>query len=339
VQRTALLLLEKTLRFKPTASETVPEQDLQLRRQQLQQDLQRSRALTLSLFEDVDPESFCHQAHSDFSPVGWHLGHIAFTEALWLLERGADQPPLFPQYRQLFAADGLPKEQRTQLPGFSAINAYLAAVRGQVLERLETAPLATEEWLWHWLIQHESQHCETIRWVLQLQRPCPAGWMGPLPTSPAVAADSAGSKMVLIATGACELGNDSLDALDNERSVHTVELPGFWLDQFPVTQGQYQGFIEAGGYRDPRWWSPAGWRWLQEHPVSHPLYWTPEAANHPVCGVSWYEADAYARFVGKRLPTEAEWEKAASWNPVTAQRQRYPWGTAAAKRPLWMPIP
>jgi len=325
--------LEKTLRFKPTFFEA-GFSPVATRRQQLRDDLLRSRALTLSLFETVDADTFCHQAHPDFSPVGWHLGHIGFTEGLWLLEPGADIP--FPDYRRLFAADGLPKNQRTQLPPFAEICQYLEAIRMRVLERLETVPLMEEEWLWWWLIQHESQHCETISWVLQLQRRSKTGqrpsrtsaWGGPL-ASQGTGTDPFASPMVRVEAGPFEQGNDSLDALDNERSVHTVNLPTFWLDRFPVTQGQYQSFMEAGGYRDPRWWSAAGWRWLQENPVSRPLYWQPDAADHPVCGVSWYEADAYARFVGKRLPTEAEWEKAASWNPATAQRQRYPWGEAS----------
>jgi len=320
-----LLLLEKTLRFKPTASETSLS-PVETRKHQLRHDLLQSRALTLSLFEAVDADTFTHQAHPDFSPVGWHLGHIGFTEGLWLLEPGATETSS--DYRRLFVADGLPKNQRTQLPPFAEICQYLEAVRTRVFDRLETAPLAEEEWLWRWLIQHESQHCETISWVLQLQRSPTPAWGGPLPSQVANA-DPFASDMVRVEAGPFEQGNDSLDALDNERSVHTVNLPTFWLDRFLVTQGQYQSFIEAGGYRDPRWWSAAGWRWLQEHPVSHPLYWRPSAADHPVCGLSWYEADAYARFVGKRLPTEAEWEKAASWNPATAQRQRYPWGSAS----------
>lgn len=307
-------------------SEAILNRDLPAQKRQLQQDLLRSRAHTLALVEGIDPETFCCQAHPDFSPIGWHLGHIAFTEGLWLLEHAGKRPPLFPPFRQLYAADGLPKDRRTQLPTWAETWDYLAAIRTEVLAFLDSAPLAEQEWLWRWIMQHESQHCETISWILHLHRLRTSTWLGPLPASPVAPAEPEVTPMVLVPAGASEQGNESLDALDNERMVHPVDLPAFWIDRFPVTQGQYQAFIDAGGYRNPQVWSPEGWRWLQEHPVSQPLYWRPDAADHPVCGVSWYEADAYARFMGKCLPTEAEWEKAASWNPVTNKRQRYPWG-------------
>lgn len=314
------------------------------RRHQLKQQLVQSRADTLALFEGIDRETFCRQAHSEFSPIGWHLGHIGFTEALWLLEKCAGLPSPLPHYRHLFAADSLPKNKRTSLPTLAEILNYLNAIRAQVLQYLELAPLDQQEWLWRWLIQHESQHSETITWVLHLQRQSTA-WTGQLnprrhwsdnvsdkaltQTADASRSEIVESDMIRIEAGDFEQGNDSIDALDNERQVHSVYLEPYWIDRYPVTRRQYQTFMEAGGYTDPSWWSPAGWTWLQTHPVSQPLYWnTTQAEDHPVCGVSWYEADAYARFVGKRLPTESEWEKAASWDPVTTRQQIYPWGEA-----------
>ncbi|WP_390883530.1 SUMF1/EgtB/PvdO family nonheme iron enzyme [Kovacikia minuta] len=136
--------------------------------------------------------------------------------------------------------------------------------------------------------------------------------------------------LIQIPAGYFNSGNDSIDALDNERPVHQIYLDTYWIDRDPVTCAQYRQFIAAGGYQDACWWSPEGWQWLQSAQITHPLYWKdePEWEQHPVCGVSWYEADAYARFVGKRLPTEAEWEKAACWSPLTNHHQTYPWGEA-----------
>lgn len=294
-----------------------------VRRQQLQQWMTDCRAATLALFAEMDDRIFRYQAHADFSPVGWHLGHIAYTESLWILQHCAQQPP-DRQYQRLFVADGLPKTERQNLPPRSVIQDYLSDVRERVFAYLETAPLDQDERLWRWLLQHESQHNETIVLLLQLLDALPA-------RSPDCGfAISDQPDMVPVAAGFVELGSESLDAIDNERPMQRLWLPEYWIDRYPVTCEQYREFMAAGGYRDDRHWSEAGWAWLQQHPVSQPLYWTDSSAfdRHPVCGVSWYEAEAYANFVGKRLPTEAEWEKAARFDPQTGRSRSYPWGEA-----------
>ncbi|NDJ17325.1 SUMF1/EgtB/PvdO family nonheme iron enzyme [Myxacorys almedinensis] len=298
------------------------------------QTIQACRHATLALFEDVDYEIFCRQAHPDFSPIGWHLGHIAYTEALWILQRLAGYPPVFSEYHCLFAQDGLSKCDRVYLPPIAEVVDYLDTVRSKVLTYLDSAPFEHQERLWRWLLQHESQHAETIAMVLALtqatdkrsilitQTPDRAeGGSGDL--SRAIAGE-----MVFVEAGYFEQGNDAVDAIDNERPIQSVYLEDYWIDRYPVTCRDYRFFIQAGGYDDPRWWSEEAWKWLQTSQTRHPLYWVDDPRNddHPVCGVSWYEANAYAQFVEKRLPTEAEWEKAASWNPTLQERLLYPWG-------------
>lgn len=284
--------------------------------------LHECRLGTLKLVEGIDRETLCAQPHPDFSPVGWHLGHIAFTEAYWLLEECGGQEPIFPEYRLLFTADGLPKAKRAELPSLEFILDYLAIVRSQVFQYLETAPLEKQERLWRFILQHECQHGETIALVLQLHRfedtttdlPIFSS-ISPLPVSE-----------IEIPAGEFSMGNDTLDAMDNERKIHRRYLDRYWIDRHPVTCSQYRQFMEAGGYHKAKWWSPEGWDWLKHNLVHQPLYWIddPSFDNHPVCGVSWYEAEAYCNFVGKRLPTEAEWEKAASFD--NGKTRSYPWG-------------
>jgi len=288
------------------------------------------RSGTLTLFEGMDNTTFCRQAHLDFSPVGWHLGHIAYIESLWLLEHSAGMRSLFPEYRQLFVADGLPKTQRVNLPCLGEIRQYLDTVRAKVLDYLTIADLEQQERLWRWLIQHESQHSETIVFVLQLQH-----WNSELGIQGLMRSPNPShtleQEMIEIPAGEFEQGNNSIDALDNERSRHRVYLETYSIDRYPVTCEQYRAFIEAGGYQTPHWWSQSGWEWIQSQMVTQPLYWTNNPAwdYHPVYGVSWYEAEAYARFVGKRLPTEAEWEKAASWDATAGCCRTYAWGEEA----------
>jgi ergothioneine biosynthesis protein EgtB len=309
---------------------------IQFCREAIREALIICRRKTLELFteiEQVQAESdiwrgttlnsdiFCQQVHPDFSPIGWHLGHIAFTEAYWILERLANYQSFFPQDHRLFAADGLPKAQRQNLPNLAVIQDYLDNVRSKVLTYLETAPVEKQERLWRWLIQHESQHSETISFLWQLHR-----WQNKIISiTTAIAGISLNTStvdspdMIKISSGEFLMGSDAIEAQDNERPAHKRYLDTYWLDRYPVTCRQYQEFMAAGGYQNRQYWSKEGWQWLQLNPVSQPLYWldSRDWDNHPVCGVSYYEAEAYANFVGKRLPSEAEWEKAASWQETT----------------------
>jgi gamma-glutamyl hercynylcysteine S-oxide synthase len=324
-------------------------------------DLQQCRRGTFQLFADIAYDTFCRQAHPDFSPVGWHLGHIAYTEDLWLLQRCAGLQPVFPEYHKLFAADILPKKERVYLPAQAEVECYLDAVRKKVLDYLEVAPIDQQERLWRFIIQHESQHCETVAFVLQMQKkkegrakkekgthntdfdtdtqikdlqqeksqrekgilmpdvPLPIPhYQFPITNSPEIE----------IPAGEFYMGSDAVEALDNERSRHLCYLETYSIDRYPVTCSQYQNFMTNGGYQNSQWWSAEGWKWLQSHPVDRPLYWSENPAfnHHPVCGVSWYEAEAYCNFIEKRLPTEAEWEKAASWDTKNQIKYTYPWG-------------
>jgi gamma-glutamyl hercynylcysteine S-oxide synthase len=337
--KTAFYRSEMTLKFKSTpynatfvgsASHSVPTATQNQRREQIKHWMERCRAATLAQFATVDYDTFCRQAHADFSPVGWHLGHIAFTESLWIVEHLAGKKPSLADYRQLFAADGLSKDLRVHLPTFAEVCEYLEQVRSQTFAYLNTAPIDEQERLWLWLLQHESQHSETIALVLQLQQVngyCSFGeWYVHPPA--VVTQPLQATEMVEIPAGDFWQGSDAIAAQDNERPRHLVHLETYWIDRYPVTCAQYRTFMEAGGYCNSEWWSEAGWQWLQMNPVEKPLYWLADAVwdNHPVCGVSYYEAEAYARFCGKRLPTEAEWEKAASWHPQLQEARVYPWG-------------
>lgn len=290
--------------------------------------MEKCRQGTLQMFANIDYATLSARPHPDFSPIGWHLGHIGYTEALWLLEKCAGMPPLFPENRQFWAADGLPKEQRRKLPTLPEILEYLELVRSKVFFYLERTPFEEEERLWWFLLQHESQHCETIALVLAMQQLADG-------SDELLGVDRSTVKPSLpealeIPAGEFSLGCDSINAMDNERSLHRVYLKTYFIEPYPVSCAEYYRFMEALGYSDRRWWSPEGWEWLQANPVDAPLYWRSELArsDRPVCGVSWYEAEAYCNFAGKRLPTEAEWEKAASWVPATGTKRTYPWGEA-----------
>jgi iron(II)-dependent oxidoreductase len=187
------------------------------------------------------------------------------------------------------------------------------------------------------VIQHEHMHDETMLATLQLK-----GDEHPLAMLPVLSAPPASYGEVLIDGGPFVMGTDEEPwAFDNERPAHVLDLPAFYIDVAPVTNAEYAEFIEAGGYDEPRWWTGKGWAWRVEADLRAPEFWSrdgdawsvlrygkrvPLPPDEPVQHVCWYEADAYARWAGRRLPTEAEWEKAARFDPATGRSRRYPWG-------------
>jgi iron(II)-dependent oxidoreductase len=221
--------------------------------------------------------------------------------------------------------------------GTDAVLSYMAEVRRRstfVLGEVDLSPssdrLNADGFVWEMVIQHERQHNETMLQTLQFAEP--GVYRPDRAALPGVAAE--GPELVEVPAGRVEVGaGHGGFAYDNERPRHVVELDAGRIDRTPVTNAAFAEFIEAGGYRRRGLWSAAGWDWRVRERAEGPLYWSgrehrsfdrvaPVDGAQPVMHVSWYEADAYARWRGKRLPSEAEWEAAAG-------AARYPWGDAA----------
>ncbi len=298
-----------------------PERSEARRRTQFRAALEACRAGTASLFVDLSEREYRSQVRPGYSPLGWHLGHIAFTEAMWLLHTAAGRDLPRPDLEPVYHVRGTAKARRgAVLPPRREACDYVRRVREAVLGVLETAPVARQERLWRFVLQHEAQHSETSTVIRSLWRE--------RRTPPACdQADAAGPiELVGVPAGPAWLGNDTPDALDNEGAPGVAELRDFAIGRYPVTQAQFAVFMAAGGYDDPRWWSDAGWAWCRRHGVRGPLHWRADAPHHPVCGASAYEAEAFCAFHGLRLPSEAEWEKAAAWDPAAGAARIYPWG-------------
>ncbi|MDA0702887.1 MAG: SUMF1/EgtB/PvdO family nonheme iron enzyme [Proteobacteria bacterium] len=281
------------------------------------------RAHTLSLFEDIDDTLFRTQPDPGFSPIGWHLGHIALTEGLWLLRDSAGLALPYPEYEDYFHVERLAKPLRVGVLGKDAVLAYGEAVRADLFRRLDEAPLddPIELRRWHFVLQHEAMHDETITFLRTLlgARPEAPGW--PPSSRPP------GEAMVEVPAGRVLMGSADSVAMDNERVPSNVAVPGFRIDVYPVTQADFSDFMAEGGYRRAEFWSDAGRAWLEASGIEHrPLHWREGCTDHPVSGVSLHEAEAYASWAGKRLPSEAEWERAAAASLDGEDDAPHPWG-------------
>jgi gamma-glutamyl hercynylcysteine S-oxide synthase len=302
--------------------------------------LEESRRRTLGLLAPVPDAAQREQVSELMSPLCWDLAHIGHFEELWLIRELAGAAPTDAGYDDVYDAFKHPRRDRPALDildadGARAFDADVRARAFDVLDEIELDggdPLLAGGFVYGMVVQHEHQHDETLLATLQLMddftHPAADGADEATPPPTTVLPTE-----VLVPAGAYELGTDTDPwAYDNERPAHIVELAPYRIDTTAVTNAAYERFVEAGGYDDPAHWTEAGWAWRKEADLVAPEFWAratdgawlrrrfgrtePVPPDEPVQHVCWYEADAYARWSGARLPTEAEWEVAAQGTPL-----------------------
>jgi iron(II)-dependent oxidoreductase len=303
-----------------------------------------ARQRTEQLLDHVDDTRLMAQHNTLMSPLTWDYAHAGVYQELWLVHELTSEPFINEQYVHLYDAFENPRRVRGSLPLMSReqVKAYRDRVDERTLEILASVdldadnPLLREGYVYQTVIEHEHMHDETILQALQL---LPGGYRPEIPCKdpgrPVVL------DMVAVPAGRYPIGSAEPAPWDNEHPRREVELEAFRIDRFPVTNAQYQAFIEEGGYERREFWSDAGWTWRTETGASAPQFWRFDDAqwmtdrfgygvgvdwDQPVMHVCYYEAEAYARWAGKRLPTEFEWEVAAAWDPQLGRARRYPWG-------------
>jgi iron(II)-dependent oxidoreductase len=298
-----------------------------------------TRERTLALVAPVADDDL-ERVHSTLmSPLVWDLGHIAAFEDLWISHRFGGRPLLREDLADVYDAFETPRAQRGDLPFLNPAEAhgYLAEVRERSLEVIAERGVG-DGVVPELIIRHEQQHTETMLQTLALAR---LSGYGLGERAPVVAEDSlTGLELVAIPAGECTIGADREGfAYDNERPRHRTEVRGFMIGRTPVTNATYLRFMQHGGYERREWWSDEGWLWKEDYGVTRPGGWTadrsaewrlsalePLAPDQPVVHISWFEADAFARAYGLRLPTETEWEKAATWDHEMGIARNQPWG-------------
>ncbi len=301
-----------------------------------------ARDRALALIDDLDDEQVMGPQLATVNPLLWEIGHVTWFQENFVLRRFAGEGPYRPEVDSLYDSIAIPHEVRWDLPVFSRedTRAYLENVRERIQDLLRLRKLnAAETYLLLLTIYHEDMHTEAFTYTRQTLEYAPPRFMeitaAPVKprTSPSDEVEIPGGRFNL---GACA---EAPFAFDNEHIAHPVDVSPFALDRDAVSQGDFLRFLDAGGYENREWWSDAGWAWRKAEDVLHPLYWrkeddgawsrrwfdrwSPLAAANPMINVNWFEANAYCAWVGRRLPSEAEWEMAAAG---AGPKRMYPWG-------------
>lgn len=317
------------------------------RKQQIAADLDEARRRTHALLAPLDDERLTTQYDQLMSPPVWDYAHIGVFEELWLVQRLSGAPPMDEELMVTYDAIETPRvvRGRRELLDRPRAGEYVRQVRERTLALLEEVdldaedPLLRDGFVYDLVVQHEHQHDETMLQTIQLT---PGRYRETLPALPdAPSGLATGAEMVGVPAGRYPIGSDAHEPYDNEHARHEVELAAFEIDRFPVTNGAFQEFMADGGYEREELWSRDGWEWRFVFGVQSPEYWRwerpcwlttryghvqPVDPRLPVSHVSYFEAEAFATWAGKRLPAEHEWEVAAAWDPAIGRSRRYPWG-------------
>ncbi len=308
-----------------------------------------ARRTTLALCDDLS-DAQLQVPHLDIvNPLIWEIGHVAWFQENWILRHLGKVPDACADTDELYDSMAVAHPSRWDLvlPTRAKVLDYLARILDCILERLPDGPLdADDAYFYRLVLFHEDMHAEAMAYTRQTLGYAAPSWVDwPQPAPPAPGGD------VAIPGGRFRLGAepDAPFAFDNEKWAHDVDVEPFSIARRVVTKGEFADFARDGGYRDRRHWSDHGWAWREAHAREMPVYWSPDGAGDyterrfdtthpldahaPMMHLTWFEADAYCRWAGRRLPTEVEWELAAAATPerdgFSATKRTYPWGETA----------
>jgi iron(II)-dependent oxidoreductase len=331
-------------------------------REELSRWVRAARERTLSLMEGLSEAQLIGRRALTVNPMIWHFGHISWFQEKWVLRHLLGRDSVRGDADLLYDSFEVPHETRwgLKMPDLEETTRYSSTVLEQCLEQIATTePTESSTYFNRLSVYHEDMHDEAMTYDRQtLRYPPPAGAGRQEHARTATATGGAGplpgDVEVPGVRGFMLGGSEEMPfVFDNEKWAHPVDVAPFRIARAPVTNAEFAGFVEAGGYGNPAYWSQWGRLWLQSSKARHPAYWRRArgggwqqrvfnrwvtlAEHQPAIHVNWHEAKAYCAWAGRRLPSEAEWEVAASTIPQPAgrpEKRRYPWGEELP-RPEW----
>lgn len=311
---------------------------------------------TIELVSDLSDEQMMGPHLPITNPLLWEIGHAAWFKEKWVLRHVCNQPAARDDADALWDSIAIPHDVRWDLPlpSREATYAYMEDVRDRVLDQLlQSEPSEELVYFIKQTVFHEDMHTEAFTYMRQtLEYPAPRfSTDGNPPQSETNGHPLAGDVEVPGGTFLLGATRDEPFVFDNEKWAHEVEVKPFAMARAPVTQAEFAAFVDDDGYGRQELWSKEGWAWRKQENAAHPVYWRREAngawlrrdfdtwlalePHRPAIHVNWFEAEAYCRWAGRRLPTEAEWEMAAAASPnpdgegTVSTKSRFPWGDEA----------
>ena len=336
----------------------VKELAVQRRRDALAEQFMKTRDMTLELVDPLQRDDFVVQTAPFTSPPKWHIGHVSwiYEAVMSKLDKNYEfYSTEFSEYlNSYYQQFGIPHDKKLRgivsRPTTDDIFKYFEMVSQRVTEFIGSSDLFNDDAarLITMGMHHESQHQELLVYDLQhllaeAYHPVRRNRASRRQPGIEVEEEKKKEKESVHIKGGLYTQGYSGDGYcyDIEMPEHKVYLEDYSIDVYPVTNRQYMEFIDDGGYKTYKYWLSDGWEKVKENGWEAPMYWERKDQkwyvqnfaglgeinpNQPVCHVSYYEAEAYCKWAGKRLPTEAEWEKAACWNEKTQEKTIYPWG-------------
>jgi iron(II)-dependent oxidoreductase len=314
--------------------------------------MQSARQRTLELIDGLTQDQLIGPRLPTVNPLLWEVGHVAWFHEYFILRREYGAAPLLARGDQLYDSIAIAHERRWDLPIYSLgdIKDYMARVLDALLARLPNGLCSERDsFLYQFTAFHEDMHNEAFLWARQtLAYPTPElAPDGPRAEHRPVPGALDGDAAIPGGTFAMGSPPEASFLFDNEKWAHPVTVAPFRMARAPVTNAAFAAFVEDGGYAKRALWDEEGWRWRTAADATHPVYWRPDRSggwrmrrfdrwaplppHQPVIHVNWHEANAWCRWAGRRLPTEAEWEFAAAMRPAadgSLVKARYPWGDA-----------